>query len=101
MTNPDSVEKAIPTKEEMVQEAKKKIESIFDTPPENLREIVEERQNRMAKLEKELREKGIEPRDYLYWHILIGSTPSDEFDKSAPLDTPDGDIEKLINELAV
>jgi hypothetical protein len=50
------------------------------------------------KLKKKIESMNLKPHDFLFWHILAGSTP-DVSPDFMELDTPDGDIEKLINEL--
>jgi hypothetical protein len=50
------------------------------------------------KLKKKIESMNLKPSDFLFWHILAGSTPDTSPD-FMELDTPDGDIEKLINEL--
>ncbi len=44
-------------------------------------------------------EIGIDPQTLVFWHKLIGSTMLEEMSAVSELDTPNKDIEKLINEL--
>lgn len=50
------------------------------------------------KLKKKIESMNLKPHNFLFWHILAGSTPDTSPD-FMELDTPDGDIEKLIGEL--
>ncbi|MGB8815739.1 MAG: hypothetical protein WCC74_00665 [Minisyncoccia bacterium] len=49
-------------------------------------------------LEEQIKSKGLQPNDFVLWYILKDSIPNTSPDMME-LDTPDGDIEKLINEL--
>ena len=58
-----------------------------------------ESEERKIELTKAIKSAGLKPQDYLFWHILNGTTP-----KSSPdfmeFDTVDGKIEKLVDELS-
>jgi hypothetical protein len=47
-------------------------------------------------MQQKLKPAGKRIEDFLFWHILIGSGPANY---KSDLDTPDGDIEKLLDEL--
>jgi len=53
-------------------------------------------QNKKVEIGKKLRERGITPEKFIFWHILIDSTPPPEEIKD--LDTIPGDIERLVDE---
>jgi hypothetical protein len=51
---------------------------------------------KMVAMKRELSQRGINAGDFLFWHMIIGSTPDKH---NADLDTPNGDIEKFIDSL--
>jgi len=55
-------------------------------------------EKKKRELEEKIKQMGFTPENYLFWFILVGRTPDTSPD-FMELDTPNGDIEKLINEL--
>ncbi len=63
---------------------------------------VDENLRKQIELGKVLESKGLEPTNYLFWHIMIGSTlPPGISESDMEFDTPEGDIERLIREITV
>ncbi|MFA6340742.1 MAG: hypothetical protein WCX27_00675 [Candidatus Paceibacterota bacterium] len=65
----------------------KRVKEIYELYP--LDDIV----GKIHSLESKLKEKGINAKDYRFFHKLIGSSPREQ---TIEFDTPDHDIEKFI-----
>jgi len=104
MTKPDYIEKGASSRAEMVQEVERKKALIdgklLSGDSTHIAEQMDASKAKVWALRDNLIKKGINPEGFLYWHILVGSTPREEDVESASLDTNDGAIEKLIDKLA-
>ncbi len=54
---------------------------------------------KMHTLAKDLMNRGIDAKVLYFWHILSGSTVNGGSELTMSLDTDEGDVEKLANEL--
>ena len=76
----------------------RKLEEANDTERSEIRKKLAQIQEQIAILEKKVKSTGLEPKDYLARHILVGSSPERSPDMME-FDTPYGDFEKLIDEI--
>lgn len=95
------------TRQEKVGRIRQKIDSFYDKigfeadaeedggKAKKRMELIAERN---LELEKKIKQIGLNPDDYLLWHMLIGSS-AHLGAVNRELDTPDGDIERQIDEL--
>lgn len=84
-----------------ISEFRKKFESIYEAV--SSREALSQRLDLIEKgrnaLEAKIKGDGRDPQDFAFWRMIIGSSPSKNKVYSNALDTPEGDIEKLVDSL--
>ena len=98
MTERNHSEVAGPNREDKMAELEKRMDKLHgrDTKAQVAVESVIGAMREMNQLEDKLYSDNLKPENFLYWHILKGTKPKgDELE----LDTPNGDIEKLIDKL--
>jgi hypothetical protein len=96
MANPEIQKNEDLSREEKISAFGEKADAFYGLDDKRLSEGLNKLNVFKVEMQQKLKPDGKRIEDYLFWHILIGSGPSNF---KSDLDTPNGEIEKLVDSL--